>query len=241
MIDEIIVPKPGNPVRDYPRIEAASDHSLLVTFGDNIDPSHHERVRRLFVSLETALGRGFALHPAYASLLVEFNPLNVSFEDLEKEIRRCLEEERGLALPDSHLVEVPVCYGGSFGPDLDAVARHCGLSAGQVIERHSAVEYLVYFLGFSPGFPHLGGMDPSLETPRLETPRKLVPAGSVAIGGIQTGIYPLSSPGGWRIIGRTSLRLFEARRRPPTLIQMGDHVRFRPVSASEFTEREGPV
>lgn len=225
---------------ENPQIEAASDHSLLVTFGTRIDVSLHERVRRLFLSLESAAPHGVVnLHPGYASLLVDFDPLEVPFGEMENEIRRRLENETEQASGGSSLLEVPACYGAEFGLDLEAVAGHCGLSAEQVVERHSAAEYLVYFLGFSPGFPYLGGMDPSLETPRLDSPRKSVPAGSVAIGGSQTGIYPLSSPGGWRIIGRTALRLFEPRRQPPALMRMGDRVRFRPVTAAEFAELEG--
>jgi inhibitor of KinA len=224
---------------ENPQIEAASDHSLLVTFGARIDVSLHEWVRRLFLSLESAALDGVVnLHPGYASLLVDFDPLEVPFGEIENEIRRRLDDETEQTPAGSCLIEVPVCYGAQFGPDLEAVADHCGLSADQVVERHSAVEYLVYFLGFSPGFPYLGGMDPSLETPRLDSPRKSVPAGSVAIGGNQTGIYPLSSPGGWRIIGRTPLRLFEPRRQPPALMRMGDRVRFCPVTETEFAELE---
>jgi len=125
-------------------------------------------------------------------------------------------------------VKIPVSYGGQDGPDLEDVARHCGLSAARVIDLHTAPLYLVYFLGFSPGFPYLGGLPGELATPRLATPRKRVPAGSVAIGGSQTGIYPMESPGGWRIIGRTSMLLFNAEAEPPALLRAGDCVRFLP-------------
>ena len=123
-------------------------------------------------------------------------------------------------------VEIPVCYGGEYGPDLDDVARHCGLSPRQVVERHGAGDYTVYFLGFQPGFAYLGGLDPQLATPRRATPRIAVPAGAVAIGGSQTGIYPSSSPGGWQIIGRSPARLFDPQREPACLLQPGDIVRF---------------
>lgn len=131
-------------------------------------------------------------------------------------------------------VEIPVCYDGEFGPDLADVARHTGLSVEEVIARHSAVEYRVHCLGFAPGFPYLGGLPPELATPRRATPRQGVPAGSVAIGGAQTGIYPQSSPGGWNVIGRTPLRLFDADREPPALLKAGDRVRFRPITRGEF-------
>ena len=132
------------------------------------------------------------------------------------------------------MIEIPVCYGGEFGPDLHDVAAHNHLKNEEVIELHSSANYLVYFLGFAPGFPYLGGMPREIAAPRLSTPRTQVLAGSVAIGGHQTGVYPVSSPGGWRIIGRTYLQLFVTARNPPTLLQMGDHVRFVPISRREF-------
>jgi KipI family sensor histidine kinase inhibitor len=222
-------------VSRHPSIEAASDHSLLVSFGDRIERSLHGRVRALTESFLVTPARGVVnVHPAYASVLVDFCPLDVPMEEVEREIRLRLGQSEVRDAPESRRVEIPVCYGGEFGPDLGAVARHCGLAADQVIARHTAAEYLVYFLGFSPGFPYLGGMDPALETPRLASPRKSVAAGSVAIGGNQTGIYPLASPGGWRIIGRTPLRLFDAGRRPPELLRMGDAVRFRAIGSGEF-------
>ena len=219
----------------HPSIEPASDHSLLVSFGDRIERSLHEQVRALAESLVAAPVRGAVnVHPAYASVLIDFRPLEVPMDEMEREVRLRLSQCAKRDAPESRLVEVPVCYGGDLGPDLGAVARHCGLAEDEVIARHAAAEYLVHFLGFSPGFPYLGGMDPALETPRLDSPRKSVAAGSVAIGGNQTGIYPLASPGGWRIIGRTPLRLFDPGRRPPELLRMGDSVRFRAIGASEF-------
>ena len=131
-----------------------------------------------------------------------------------------------VALPPARTVEVPVRYGSADGPDLDEIARLHDIPAEEVVRIHSGADYLVYFLGFSPGFPYLGGMPAEIATPRLSTPRTHVPAGSVAIGGDHTGIYPVASPGGWRIIGRTPLEIFRADRVPVTLLQMGDHVRF---------------
>jgi KipI family sensor histidine kinase inhibitor len=126
-------------------------------------------------------------------------------------------------------VEIPVCYGLEYGPDLDAVAAHCGLSPDEVIARHTAAEYRVYMLGFSPGFPYLGGLDPNIAAPRRETPRIKVPAGSVGIAGMQTGIYPLESTGGWQIIGRTPMRLFDPGLEEPCLLRPGDRLRFVPA------------
>lgn len=132
----------------------------------------------------------------------------------------------GSTASEGRMVEIPVVYGGSAGPDLDNVARHTGLSTKEVIERHSSAEYVVYFLGFLPGFAYMGGLDASLATPRHTTPRVSIPAGSVGIGGEQTGIYPMASPGGWQLIGRTALQLFDPSQQPPTLLRPGDRVRF---------------
>jgi inhibitor of KinA len=137
-------------------------------------------------------------------------------------------------LPDRDLIEIPVCYIGDLAPDLEEVARHSRLAPGEVIQRHSAPEYRVQCIGFTPGFPFLSGLPPELSTPRRASPRSKVSAGSVAIGGAQTGIYPLQSPGGWNIIGRTPLALFDVRRDPPVFLQAGDRVRLRPISHEEF-------
>ena len=204
-------------------LRAASDRSLLVTFAE--EPS--AAIAGLMRNLEGLPGI-LNLHPAYASVLVEFDPRLHSHAEIESLVRRRTDDRflSSVSVSPPRLVEIPVHYGGLYGPDLADVARHAGLSPERVVEIHSSAAYLVHFLGFSPGFPYLGGLPPALATPRLEVPRKLVPAGSVAIGGRQTGVYPMASPGGWRIIGRTPLRLFEPGADPPVLLQMGDHVRF---------------
>lgn len=182
-------------------------------------------VMRLTRALEGVRGI-LNLHPAYASVLVDFDPRLRTHEQIEALVR-----ER-LGMPDSgrpeelRTIEIPVRYGGEFGPDLEDVARHAGLAAERVVELFSAAEYLVYFVGFATCFPYLGGLPPELATPRLAAPRRHVPAGSVAIAGAQAGVYPLASPGGWRLLGRTSLRLFDPQGSPPPLLRMGDRVRF---------------
>jgi len=137
-------------------------------------------------------------------------------------------EESEAQLPESRLVEIPVIYGGEHGPDLVVVAEHAALTAGQVVELHSSSDYVVFFVGFQPGFPYLGGLDPRLHIPRRAEPRVAVPAGSVGIGGSQTGVYPLASPGGWQLIGQTRIALFDPLQQPPTLLRPGDRVRFVP-------------
>ncbi|MBP2196890.1 5-oxoprolinase subunit PxpB [Pantoea cypripedii] len=137
-------------------------------------------------------------------------------------------EESEAQLPESRLVEIPVIYGGDVGPDLQVVADHAGMTPRQVVELHSSSAYVVYFIGFQPGFPYLGGLDSRLHTPRRAEPRVIVPAGSVGIGGSQTGVYPLATPGGWQLLGQTSISLFDPQLQPPTLLRPGDSVRFVP-------------
>jgi KipI family sensor histidine kinase inhibitor len=218
-----------------PVIRHASDHSLLVSFGQEISQEAHAQVRRLLHLLQAEPPAGVLnLHPAYASLLVSYDPLRADREELQREIEHRLTGAGEAALPEPCLVEVPVCYGGEFGPDLGEVAAACGFHPAEVIREHAAGDYLVYFLGFAPGFPYLGGMSPRIAAPRRATPRKRVPAGSVAIGGNQTGIYPTASPGGWQLIGRTPLALFDPGRTPPALLALGDRVRFVAMGEDEF-------
>jgi len=208
---------------------SSSDRSLLIVLDGQISLAAHRDVRRLTPLLRST--RGVTnVHPAYASILIDFDPLAVSPRDMEFVVTRLYAQAAAAPLPEPRMVEIPVAYGGEYGPDLEAVAVLTGHTPEEVIALHSGAEYLVYFLGFSPGFPYLGGLPEAIAAPRLETPRKRVPAGSVAIGGRQTGVYPLASPGGWRIIGCTPLQLFRPDADPPVLLQMGDHVRFVPVA-----------
>jgi KipI family sensor histidine kinase inhibitor len=218
----------ANLYRLIPKIEPAGDRAILLEWDEQISSAIHAEVARITRRL---LGKAdvCAVHPAYASVLVEFDPRRTGYERLEHMVRELIEvesEDVGFA---ARTIEIPVHYGGSDGPDLEEVARLRGLTMARVVELHSEPEYLVYFLGFSPGFPYLGGLPAELATPRLERPRRLVPAGSVAIGGEQTGVYPAASPGGWRIIGRTPVTLFTPDRAPFALLRMGDRVRFIPV------------
>jgi KipI family sensor histidine kinase inhibitor len=213
-------------------IRPASDRSLLLSCGDKISSDAHLEVARLTRCLEGVRGI-LNLHPAYSSVLVDFDPRLRSHAQVEALVRERLASHADQAPPEPRRVEIPVCYGGESGPDLRDVARHTGLTEERVVELHAAAEYLVYFVGFATCFPYLGGLPPELATPRLPAPRKHVPVGSVAIGGAQAGIYPLSSPGGWRLIGRTRLRLFDPSASPPPLLHMGDRVRFVPVPEAQ--------
>lgn len=218
-----------------PQIHFASDHSILIQFGEEISIDHHRNVRRLFTLISKQRFPFVQnIQPAYTSLLITFNPLLISFDELEKKIARFLEKLKEVTLPPNRVLEIPVTYGGEFGPDIEDVATHTKSTPEDVIQKHSDGNYLVYFVGFSPGFAYLGGLREELFTPRLSTPRIKVPPGSVAIGGKQTGVYPLSTPGGWRIIGRTPLRLFDPLREQPSLLQIGDVVKFTSINDDEF-------
>ena len=226
---------------DYvPRFQEASDQSLLVYFGDEISLDAHISVVKLLRLIEAQPVAGVRnLHPAYCSLLVKFDPLLVSHAEIEAQLRSRLGRLDEIHLPEPREVEVPVCYGGEFGPDLDNVAELHQMTANEVIEIHSAATYFVYFLGFVPGFAYLGGLPDLLATPRLSTPRRSVPKGSVGIAANQTGVYPFSTPGGWRLIGRTPVAMFRPDRADMSLLSIGDHVRFVPIPEERYHALEG--
>ena len=224
---------------DGVEFKLSSDQSLLVYFGREITPQANERVRRLLRLLETkpiAEIRNF--HPAYCSLLVKFDALKLRHDELQAILTEYLDRLGEVHLPEPRLVEIPVCYGGEFGPDLAEVSAMRGLTPAQAIELHSSTSYLVYFLGFVPGFAYLGELPEALVTPRLATPRRTVPAGSVGIAGNQTGVYPVATPGGWRILGRTPSEMFRADQNGLSLLAIGDRVRFVPISPKEFAALE---
>jgi inhibitor of KinA len=231
------------------RISPLGDSALRLEFGAGIDESTHGRVQAACAALEEAVVPGVReLVPAYTTLTIHYNPAAVfaagaPAEDLAGwlalRVEQAVARSRRAAAPAGRRVEIPVCYGGEFGPDLARVAAQAGLAEAEVIRRHAAAEYRVALVGFSPGFPYLLGLPAELATPRHARPRTAVPAGSVAIAGEQTGVYPLSSPGGWNLIGRTTLRLFDPLADPPALLQTGDRVRFRTVDRAAFGKTAG--
>src|SRR5437879_5421041 len=199
----------------------------MLYLGDGIDLETHQRVLKLLRLLEHEPILGVRnLHPAYCSMLVVFDPIRQDHENLERILTGYLRRLDTVSLPDPRVIEIPVRYGGEHGPDLNEVAALHRMSPERVVELHSSASYVVYFLGFVPGFAYLGGLPPEIATPRLEVPRKRVPAGSVAIGGSQAGIYPFATPGGWRLIGKTALRIFDGDRPDMSILSMGDIVRF---------------
>ena len=224
-----------------PEIRPLGDRGLLVELGADIDPAVNRRVQRLHrLILREKLWGVVESVPAYASLLVVYDPLRAAPEALKRRLRGlCALEDDGIVEPAPQVVEIPVVYGGEGGPDLDGVAAYHGLPPEEVIRLHSATVYRVYMIGFTPGFPYMGELPRALDTPRRETPRTRIPKGSVAIAQRQTGIYPVVSPGGWQIIGHTPVELFDPRAACPSLLAMGDAVRFKPVSAREAAQWRG--
>ena len=214
----------------------------MVELGDEISPDINRRIRDLVLAIERRHVAGVVdLVPTYRSLLVYCDPLRVSLAELQREIAG-LERHLGeTPLPPPKVAEIPTCYGGWLGPDLEFVASHCKLTSDEVVRIHTSADYLVYMMGFTPGFTYLGGMSERIATPRLKTPRTLIPAGSVGIAQQQTGIYPVDSPGGWQLIGRTPVRLFDPQRDPPVVVEAGDYVRFAAIDRGAYDDIERQV
>jgi len=214
----------------------AGDSALVIEFGNEISEAINHEIR--FVT--DALGRAelagvLDLIPTYRSILVNFDPLVAPASGIMDFVKNALKSYGGDSSSSGGVVvEIPVLYGGEMGPDMDFICEHTKLDREEVIRRHSSVEYLVYMLGFTPGFAYLGGMPQELATPRLSKPRAVIPAGSVGIAAAQTGIYPVESPGGWQLMGRTPLKIFDYQRKEPFLLSAGDYLKFVPVSAEEY-------
>ena len=234
-------------LKENVQIRPLSDSALVIQVGEGINEVTHLKVKNILHLLENHPFSGFIeAVPAYNSVTVYYNPIDVYFSNLEKGVKTPYENVKAKILSlvnqsyiaeamNDRIVKIPVAYGGELGPDLEFVASYNGLTPSEVIKIHSSAEYLVYMLGFAPGFPFMGGMDKQIATPRKETPRLAIAPGSVGIAGNQTGIYPLETPGGWQIIGRTPSRLFLPEQSPPTLLQPGDRIQFIPISLEEYT------
>lgn len=224
------------------RIFPLGDRALVVEFSLEIDDTAYERIQGMVHSLEATPFPGFfECVPAYTTLTVYYDPyVYLHKPDPLQEVSAFLwwhlRNSKTYQVPQVQPIPIPVCYGGEFGPDLLEVAAYHNLSAEEVIALHSGGDYRVYMIGFTPGFPYIGGMSSQLASPRRSTPHLKIPAGSVGIGGKQTGIYPLESPGGWRIIGRTPVNLFNPYESPPVFLQGGNRVSFVPITPEEFKE-----
>lgn len=224
------------------RITIAGDSALNVVLADAISEEASRYVKAACDVLQAASLPGvIELVPTFCSVMVCYDPCLVSFGELSAEVASCLEGLKPAADGCRRIVEIPVCYGGDLGPDLNFVAQHAGMTEEEVVAIHSGTDYLINMLGFLPGFAYLGGLDERLHTPRLDSPRTSIPAGSVGIGGAQTGVYPLASPGGWQLIGRTPVRPYDPLRNPPILYEAGDYLRFVPISRERYDELEREV
>lgn len=212
------------------------DTGLMVEFGSEISLEVNQKVRYMSLALEENPPQGVReIIPAYCSLLVHYEPDVIAADKLITGLKDIESRLTEMEFPSPAVTEIPVLYGGEQGPDLQFVAEHNGLTPEKVIALHSSVNYLIYMIGFAPGFPYLGGMPEGIATPRLKKPRLNIPAGSVGIAGKQTGIYPLESPGGWRLIGQTPVKLYNPGGKDPILLKAGDFVRFKPVGEEEYT------
>lgn len=230
-------------------ITPLGDSAVLIRVAENFDDAPEEALSKVLAAkrgLEMAQIPGaIEIAPAYTTVALFYDPVRAidagaSAEDvvgwIEQRIRKALSDskENRSDQAGKSLLEIPVCYETEFAPDLEEVARHAGLDWKEVVDLHCGAEYRVHCVGFTPGFPFLGGLSRKIATPRRDVPRKEIPAGSVAIGGKQAGIYPIKSPGGWNVIGRTPLRLFDPEKDPPSLLRAGDRVRFRAITREEF-------
>ena len=219
-----------------PTISPVGDCAISIDFGQVIDPKINRQIRQIIEQIKGLQLDGIVeLVPTYCALLVQYDAMVYSYSDICRILEPTLQE----SVTDSAnelvtIVEIPTVYGGEFGPDLGFVASYNHLSEAEVVSIHSGTDYLVYMLGFIPGFTYLGGMDPRIATPRLSSPRTLIPAGSVGIAGEQTGTYPSDSPGGWQIIGRTPVTMYDMSKEQAALLQAGDYVRYVSIDENEF-------
>ena len=220
-------------------LKPVGDCAASALFGDVISPEINQKVCAFQAALERAHIDGIVeTVPTYTSLMIHYDPERILWDELERRLRALGAQQDDGVLAAGRVWELPVLYGGEFGPDLQVVSAHSGLPPEEVVRIHTSGSYLVYMMGFLPGFPYLGGMDPRIAAPRLATPRVSIPAGSVGIAGSQTGIYPIASPGGWQLIGRTPARLYAPERNDPFLIRAGDRIRFIAIDQQTFCELE---
>ena len=217
------------------RFLLTGDTSVSVEFGNEISEEINARIRAFNMALADSKLPGFVESvPSYGALMIHYDPGVILYDPLVQQLRQLLGRLDQAVLPPSDVLEIPVLYGGEEGPDLEFVARHAGKTPEEVIRIHSSTEYLIYMLGFTPGCSYLGGMSLEIAAPRLTTPRVRIPAGSVGIAGAQTGVYPIDSPGGWQLIGRTPVRMYDPDRETPILPQAGQYIHFYPIDQAEF-------
>ena len=219
------------------RYLTAGDKAIVLEFGNEISKEVNLLVRKMhFIIQKENIEEIEEIVPTYRSLIIYYNPLMVKYFDFVRKLKELENSITEIILSTAHIIEIPTLYGGEYGPDLEFVTHHNKLSVEEVIKIHTEKEYFIYMLGFLPGFVYLGGISDKIATPRLEKPRLKVLEGSVGIAGKQTGIYPLESPGGWQIIGRTPVKLYNPQKEPPFLLKSGDYVKFYPINQEQFKE-----
>lgn len=228
------------PIKEVTNVESfkllpAGDRAAVADFGNVIDEAVNRQVNRLkdLLLIEKIAGIE-EMVPAFSSLLILYNPQLLKFTELGEKLKKINLTPELINSTQKKILEIPCCYGGEYGEDLTDLAKLSGLSEAEIIKIHSSRDYRVYMLGFLPGFVYLGGLDERIAAPRLKTPRVAIPAGSVGIGGDQTGVYPIASPGGWRLIGKTPVKFYDPARKQPILCQAGDYIRFVPITANEY-------
>lgn len=224
------------------KIVPAGDSAVLVQFGDCISPEINQRIAATIKLIKEQKIEGILdMVPAFCSLSINYDMRIMDYATLEKRLKKLVKMEVSGDIACKRVVEIPVCYGGQYGPDIEYVAQRAQFSVEDVIRIHSSKEYLIYMLGFMPGFCYLGGLEECLHTPRLANPRVKIPAGSVGIGGGQTGVYPLDSPGGWQLLGQTPVKVYDPSKEEPILYQAGDYIRFVPITVEQFKEIKAQV
>ena len=219
----------------YPQIKITGDASVAVVFGDEISVAINQQIRAFDEALtEEEIDGIYETVPTYCTLMIHYAPEIIRYHELCARLEALLSVDHKAQKMNTIVMEIPVLYGGEYGPDLNYVAEYNHLTPEEVIKLHTEAEYLIYMLGFTPGFSYMGGMDERIATPRLKTPRVVIPAGSVGIAGKQTGIYPIDSPGGWQLIGRTPVHLYDSERDTPILLDAGLHVKFISIDEAEY-------
>ena len=219
------------------RYLVSGDSSVCVEFGNEISPDINRKIRAFKIAVEKSGIPGIVeTVPTYRSMLVHYKPEVIGYKAITEKFKSLMGTLDNIEIPPPTVIEIPVLYGGEMGPDIENVASHNGKTVEEVIKIHTSQEYLIYMIGFIAGFPYLGGMSKEIATPRLKEPRVKIDGGSMGIAGEQTGIYPLDSPGGWQLIGRTPLKLYDAEREKPVLLEAGQYIKFRSISQKEFDE-----